>query len=41
MDGVSEDRAEFIADKKGEFEMFCSVYCGQGHGQMKGKLIVK
>lgn len=32
---------EFIADKKGTFPFFCSVYCGSGHGDMKGKLIVK
>jgi len=33
--------AEFIADKKGTFPFFCSVWCGQGHGDMKGKLIVE
>ncbi len=32
---------EFIADKEGEFTMFCSVYCGENHSEMKGKLIVK
>jgi len=32
---------EFIADKKGEFSFFCSVFCGEGHSGMKGKLIVK
>ena len=32
---------EFLADKKGTFIFFCSVYCGSGHGSMKGKLIVK
>src|SRR3989344_5066198 len=31
---------EFIADKKGEFSFFCSVFCGEGHSGMKGKLIV-
>ncbi len=31
---------EFIADKKGEFSFFCSVFCGSGHSGMKGKLIV-
>lgn len=35
------ERIEFIADKKGEFEIKCSVYCGPGHSKMKGKLIVK
>ncbi|RMF55497.1 hypothetical protein D6745_01840 [Candidatus Woesearchaeota archaeon] len=32
---------EFVADKTGAFTFFCSVYCGSGHGGMKGKLIVK
>ena len=32
---------EFVADKKGEFPFFCSVYCGVGHGGMRGKLIVE
>jgi len=32
---------EFIADKTGEFRTNCSVFCGMGHGKMKGKLIVK
>ena len=32
---------EFVADKKGTFTFFCSVYCGSGHGAMKGKLVVE
>ena len=32
---------EFIADKAGEFEIICSVYCGGGHHRMKAKLIVE
>lgn len=32
---------EFVADKTGEFPFFCSVFCGEGHGQMRGTLIVK
>jgi len=32
---------EFTADKKGEFDFFCTVYCGDSHKEMKGKLIVK
>jgi cytochrome c oxidase subunit 2 len=32
---------EFVADKKGEFPFFCNVYCGQGHSEMNGKLIVE
>lgn len=31
---------EFTADKSGEFVAYCSVACGAGHGNMKGKLIV-
>lgn len=32
---------EFVADKKGSFSFFCNVYCGSGHGAMRGTLIVK
>ncbi len=32
---------EFTADKAGTFEFKCSVYCGMGHGKMKGKLVVE
>lgn len=31
----------FIADKEGEFIFYCSIPCGEGHNQMKGKLIVE
>jgi cytochrome c oxidase subunit 2 len=31
---------EFIADKKGSFSFSCNVFCGMGHGSMKGQLIV-
>lgn len=33
--------AEFLADKRGTFEIYCSVPCGEGHLTMKSKLIVK
>ncbi len=36
-----EVTVEFIASKKGEFTFFCSVLCGQGHRDMKGKLVVE
>ena len=36
-----EETVEFTADKKGEFTFFCNVLCGQGHRDMKGKLIVE
>jgi len=32
---------EFVADKAGTFSFKCSVFCGIGHGGMKGKLIVE
>ncbi len=32
---------EFTADQAGEFNFFCSVFCGSGHGDMRGKLIVQ
>ena len=32
---------EFVADKKGTFTFFCSVYCGSGHRSMRGQLIVE
>jgi cytochrome c oxidase subunit 2 len=32
---------EFVADKTGTFTFYCSVFCGSGHGSMRGTLIVK
>lgn len=31
---------EFVADRAGAFDIFCSEYCGSGHAVMKGRLIV-
>jgi cytochrome c oxidase subunit 2 len=31
---------QFIANRKGEFEIICNVPCGSGHGSMRGMLIV-
>ena len=31
---------EFTADKQGTFTTYCSVFCGAGHSNMKGKIIV-
>lgn len=31
---------EFVADKKGEFTIRCTKFCGWGHWGMKAKLIV-
>ncbi|MDH5737756.1 MAG: cupredoxin domain-containing protein [Gammaproteobacteria bacterium] len=30
----------FVANKAGSYTMFCNVQCGQGHGRMKGTLVV-
>ncbi len=35
-----ETIVEFKADKSGSFTFFCSVFCGSGHKDMKGSLIV-
>ncbi|WP_239617594.1 cupredoxin domain-containing protein [Cohnella mopanensis] len=32
---------EVTFDKPGTYEMHCSIMCGQGHGDMKSKLIVE
>lgn len=32
---------EFTATAVGEFEILCSEYCGKGHEEMKGKLVVR
>lgn len=32
---------EFDADKKGEFPFRCSLFCGSGHTEMTGKLVVE
>jgi len=32
---------EYYADKAGEFEFSCCRFCGLGHKEMKGQLIVK
>jgi len=31
----------FVADKKGTFGFYCHHYCGSGHSNMKGVLIVE
>ena len=31
---------EFIADKKGTYSFFCNVFCGEGHKEMTGTLVV-
>lgn len=34
-------RIRFTPDKAGEFVFFCDVFCGDGHEEMSGTLIVK
>lgn len=36
-----EVQIDFVADKQGTFRFFCSVFCGHGHGDMNGELVVK
>ena len=31
---------EFTASEAGTFPILCSVFCGDGHGDMKGMLVV-
>lgn len=31
----------FLADESGEFEIACDVYCGAGHEEMNGTLVVE
>ncbi len=35
-----QNTVEFTADKEGTFNFACSVYCGGGHLEMGGKLVV-
>jgi len=37
----ADGTVKFTADKAGEFEFICSVFCGTGHDDMIGKLIVE
>jgi len=32
---------EFVASKKGTFRYFCSFFCGSGHREMEGQIIVQ
>lgn len=33
-------RVRFVPDKTGTFEFHCSVFCGSGHEEMSGQLVV-
>jgi cytochrome c oxidase subunit 2 len=35
------ETATFTANKKGEFQYYCSLMCGVGHDKMIGKLVVQ
>lgn len=41
IDKGGHKKVEFFADKEGQFNIICSVYCGSGHSRMRGKLIVE
>ena len=34
------ETVKFVANKAGTFEFRCAVYCGEGHKQMRGDLLV-
>lgn len=40
---IPEDGAvvEFMAKQRGTFEFFCSTYCGEGHMEMRGKIVIE
>ncbi len=35
------DSVEFVADKVGTFEFHCPTFCGSGHKEMAGTLVVE
>lgn len=40
--GIRGDNiVRFRFDKKGEFEFYCNNFCGEGHSDMIGKIIVE
>jgi cytochrome c oxidase subunit 2 len=38
--GTTPVSVEFVADEPGRFPILCSEYCGDGHADMKGTLVV-
>jgi cytochrome c oxidase subunit II len=32
---------EFVADEKGVWEFICTIFCGFGHGDMKGTFVIR
>jgi cytochrome c oxidase subunit 2 len=39
--GAAPVAIDFVASQPGEFPILCSLYCGEGHEEMKGVLVVK
>lgn len=37
----TDEVIEFTATEKGEFPFWCAIYCGNGHGKMRGSLVVE
>ncbi len=37
----SGETITFTADKTGEYDYVCGIFCGEGHAGMRGKLIVE
>ena len=38
--GGEQITIDFVASTAGEFPILCSEYCGNGHEEMKGTLVV-
>ena len=36
-----ETRLTFVPDKPGRFTFFCDIFCGDGHDEMSGTLVVE
>lgn len=41
LDIQGDGEASFTPDEPGEYEIYCSVPCGEGHDEMKSTLIVE
>ena len=39
--GAAPVAIDFTADEAGEFPILCSLFCGDGHEDMKGALVVQ
>ncbi|MBS3123348.1 cupredoxin domain-containing protein [Candidatus Woesearchaeota archaeon] len=37
----TDEVIEFTATDKGEFPFWCAIYCGNGHREMRGSLVVE